>query len=85
MFLRLHHKITGNADRRALLLFCTASNREVRLQFRNLFEGLPSRLGSGANFLACMFLSWREGFADFRRRGPLPKVPERWLLFRLVV
>jgi len=45
----------------------------------------PGLKGSGANFLACMFLSWREGFADFRRRGPLPKVLERWLLFWSVV
>ena len=37
--------------------------------------------GSGANFLACMFLSWREGFADFRRRGPMPKVLERVIAF----
>ena len=33
--------------------------------------------GSGANFIACMFSSWREGFADFRPPGPMPKFPER--------
>jgi hypothetical protein len=31
----------------------------------------------------CFYLA--RGFADFRRPGPRPKFPERWLLFRLVV
>jgi hypothetical protein len=39
------------------------------------------RLGSGANFIKCMFCRVR-GFADFRPRAPRPKFPGRWWLCR---
>ena len=40
--------------------------------------------GSGANFIKCMYLSG-ERLCRFKRPGPRPKFPERWLLVRLVV
>ena len=47
-------------------------------------DELRSYLGSGANFIKCMYLSG-ERLCRFKRPGPRSKFPERWLLFRLVV
>ena len=43
-----------------------------------------SRDGSGANFIKCMYLSG-ERLCRFKRPGPRPKFPERWLIVRLLV
>jgi len=53
----------------------------------SMFEQMDALhpLGSGANFLKCMFLSGEKALQIFRRPGPRPKARERLLVFRLVV
>ena len=45
--------------------------------------GIPE-VGSGANFIKCVYLSG-EKLCRFKRPGPRSKFPERWLLVRLMV
>jgi hypothetical protein len=47
-------------------------------------KGIVGYTGSGANFIKCMYLSG-EKLCRFKRPGPRPKFPERWLLVRLMV
>jgi FixJ family two-component response regulator len=71
----------------------TLKQRTEVAQLRNCYDLLTPRerevlallVGSGANFLKYMFLSGEKVLQIFKRPGPRPTFPERWLLFRLVV